>query len=122
MGVCQPRRSQAAARSKDAADEAWSKESAGQTTHLIERKKPNRWGRYDMSGNVAEWVSDRYGADYYAGSPQSDPKGPSTGSYRVFKGGAWLTDAALCRLTIRNFDFPNIRFYHVGFRLVRMAK
>ncbi len=106
----------------DAGEEAWFKGNAGETTHPVGAKKPNRWGLYDMDGNVAEWVSDWYGAEYYAGSPHTGPKGPPTGSYRVFKGGAWLSDAALCRPTIRNFDFPNSRFYHVGFRLVRVAK
>jgi len=107
---------------KHLADEAWFKDNSGASTNPVGQKQPNGFGLYDMNGNVAEWVQDWYAPDYYVGSPRTDPKGPGNSSYRVFRGGAWLTEASLCRPTIRNFDFPNSRFYHVGFRLVRTAK
>ncbi len=108
--------------SADDAAGSWSKENSGGTTQPIGQKKPNRLGIYDATGNVAEWVQDWYDADYYSASPHVDPKGPDTGSYRVFRGGSWLNEAKYCRASIRTFDFPNSRFYNVGLRLVRMLK
>jgi formylglycine-generating enzyme required for sulfatase activity len=73
-------------------------------------------------GNVAEWVADWYAHDYYAESEADDPRGPATGSYRVFRGGCWLDPAKYCRVTARNFEFPVSRLYNVGFRVVRTAR
>jgi formylglycine-generating enzyme required for sulfatase activity len=50
---------------------------------------PSPYGAYDMAGNVWEWVADWYQADYYSVSPLSDPPGPTSGVYRVLRGGAW---------------------------------
>jgi formylglycine-generating enzyme required for sulfatase activity len=50
---------------------------------------PNGYGLYDMAGNVWEWCWDRYQDNYYGSSPGSDPRGPSSGSWRVMRGGVW---------------------------------
>ena len=85
-------------------------------------KQPNAWGLFDMDGNVAEWVEDWYGHEYYDESPLNDPAGPRTGSYRVFRGGSWLDPERNCRASFRGFDFPVNRFYNVGFRVVRTPR
>ena len=103
----------------DQSARAWFKDNAGGRTHPVGEKQPNARGLYDTVGNVAEWVADWYGQDYYANSPVDDPRGPATGSYRVFRGGCWLDPAKYCRGTARNFEFPVSRLYNVGFRLVR---
>jgi formylglycine-generating enzyme required for sulfatase activity len=85
-------------------------------THTVGTKKPNELGIYDMSGNVWEWVNDWVGG--YTSSAQTNPTGPSTGSYRVYRGGSWYFDAGFCRVSNRDFYYPGIGYYDMGFRLV----
>jgi formylglycine-generating enzyme required for sulfatase activity len=96
---------------------AWYDANSGGKTHPVARKQPNGLGLFDMSGNVWEWVQDWYG-NYPAGSV-TDPEGPSSGSYRVVRGGSWFSDAGYCRSAYRGVIVPGDRNGSLGFRLLR---
>ena len=85
-------------------------------THVVKTKQPNELGIYDMSGNVWEWCFDWYGN--YTAAAQSNPRGPSAGSYRVCRGGSWYSGAGYCRSSYRNNDGPGNRYGDLGLRLV----
>jgi formylglycine-generating enzyme required for sulfatase activity len=74
---------------------------------------------HDMAGNVWEWVSDWYSYDYYSRSPGRNPKGPSSGTARVLRGGSWLSEAVRLRAAYRYSYSPGYRFEDVGFRCAK---
>ncbi len=78
---------------------------------------PNSLGLYDMSGNLWEWVSDWYDNNYYSTSPKDNPKGPSSGSFRVGRGGSWDNEPWLVRASHRGGYDPSCWKLHMGFRL-----
>lgn len=79
-------------------------------------KTANELGIYDMSGNVYEWCLDWAGE--YKASPQSNPKGDSTGDCRVLRGGSYNLPATNCRVAARTCNEPDYHLDFAGFRVV----
>jgi len=79
----------------------------------------NGYGLYDMAGNVWEWVSDWYEENYYKSSPSSNPPGPDSGTYRVVRGGSWLHNAFVIRVSYRYRLDTSYRSSFGGFRCAR---
>lgn len=92
---------------------------------------PNGYGLYDMAGNVWEWVSDWYDADYYKQADKAhNPKGPATGNdpedpaiaKHVIRGGSFMCTDKYCsgyRVTARMKSSPESGLENLGFRCVR---
>ena len=95
---------------------AWYMDNSNNTTHAVGTKLPNELGIYDMSGNVEEWCQDWWGD--YSSSTQTNPTGPSSGSWRVSRDGSWGGDARNCRVSRRDSYDPSITNRYLGLRLM----
>jgi formylglycine-generating enzyme required for sulfatase activity len=89
------------------------------TTAPVRSFLPNRWGFYDLSGNVMEWCSDWYAPLYYAKSPKVDPVGVKSGYQVCARGGSWCGLVETLRISSRFIANRNYRSNDIGFRLAR---
>jgi formylglycine-generating enzyme required for sulfatase activity len=78
---------------------------------------PNGFGLYDMCENVHEWCSDWYQPDYYAVSPQRNPRGPETGVRRASRGGSWRHQIKVTPCAARSSLPPDLHYTDYGFRV-----
>jgi len=91
--------------------------NSGFGTQPAGTKAPNELAVYDMSGNVWEWCSDWWDQYNSKTVPDLDPKGPSSGRYRIVRGGSWSEYAMYTRISAREGFEPNYRRMDLGFRL-----
>jgi formylglycine-generating enzyme required for sulfatase activity len=95
---------------------AWYEGNSDNKPHPVGQKKPNGLGLYDMSGNVWEWVNDRYGDNSFPSSGKN-PQGPASGEYRVNRGGSWNNIPNLNKAKFRGGNTPDTKGLNCGFRL-----
>ena len=94
---------------------AWYYYNSGGKTHPVAQKQSNELGLYDMSGNVWEWCSDRYGD--YSSNSQTNPIGASSGSFRVLRGCGYGNGVRGVRVSDRFNYTPDFRDLIFGLRL-----
>ena len=97
---------------------AWYDKNSGGCSHPVGSNEANVFDLHDMLGNVWEWCADWYDATYYASSPKNNPCGPSSGLYRVFRGGGWKSASKRVRAAHRDRSLPSFRYCDLGFRLL----
>ena len=115
---------------------AWYEENSDKQVHPVGEKRPNKWGLYDMYGNVEEWCLDYYDPEYYYRSPQKNPcrniePGEDSKSgmtsmkmgHRILRGGSYLQPAEGCRSANRDSQDPDsLCLMNNGFRIVCIPK
>jgi formylglycine-generating enzyme required for sulfatase activity len=97
-------------------DFAWYDRNSDETPHKVGTKTPNAWGLFDMRGNVSEWCSDRYDADY-SREESAHSKVPLR-DLRVVRGGSYASFPDSCRCAARNSSPPSYQLKETGFRVV----
>ena len=101
---------------------AWFYDNSEGTTCSVGLKLPNKFGLYDMLGNVWEWCEDVYDSKFYSESPKYNPVNNNSGRDRVRRGGSWSNGAQYSRCALRGDDSPDSRYGSIGFRLAMDIK
>lgn len=101
-------------------DYAWYDLNAQGRPHAVGLKRPNRFGLYDMHGNVWEWIADRFGP--FPVGDFKNPKGPDRGNSRVMRGGSWNLGANYCTVKSRNYEASHYKASNLGVRLLLEPK
>jgi len=83
----------------------------------VARCAPNPFGLYDICDNVHEWCSDWYDPNYYAVSPDGNPRGPESGQRKASRGGSWRHHIKVARCSARSSIPPEFRYADYGFRV-----
>jgi formylglycine-generating enzyme required for sulfatase activity len=96
---------------------AWYDSNAGIATHPVGEKDANTAGLHDMSGNVREWCWDWHSSNVGTGTV-SNPTGAASGTFRVSRGGSWLSFASDCTVAYRGSNFPLSGSHDLGLRVV----
>jgi sulfatase modifying factor 1 len=88
----------------------------------VGRGESNAYGLYDVCENVHEWCSDWYAPDFYAVSPERNPRGPESGKRRVSRGGSWRHRVKFSRCAARSSIPPEFQYADYGFRIACQTK
>jgi len=101
----------------------WYRRNSKFRLHPVGEKEVNKFGLYDMHGNVWEWVEDDF-HDSYIDAPDDGSAwiNQIRGDYRVFRGGCWSNEPRICRSAYRSFFPPHSRFNFLGFRLAKSVE
>ncbi|TCK18721.1 formylglycine-generating enzyme required for sulfatase activity [Thiogranum longum] len=103
-------------------DYAWFINNSGDMPHPVATRKANRFGVYDMLGNVWEWVEDGYARDTYRKAKRVDPTGPVNAAAKVRRGGSYHCPLHLIRPGYRSANPPGTRYEVLGFRVVAQPR